>query len=122
MALRVRKNRSPPAPAACPLLACTTIIGGAWTPSIIWHLSGGPRRFTELKRDIPPVTARVLTKRLRELEGEGVVERRVEPTSPPSVEYQLSALGRELLPAIQAIAEVGTRLQQREQETSKRKV
>ena len=114
MALRMRKNRSSPPPVACPLLSCTSIIGGAWTPSIIWYLSGGPRRFTELKKDIAPVTARVLTKRLRELEADGVVERRVEPTSPPSVEYELTALGRELLPAIQAIADVGARLQQRE--------
>jgi DNA-binding HxlR family transcriptional regulator len=113
MALRLRRNRSPSPPAACPLLECTAVIGGAWTPSIIWYLSGGPRRFTELKSDIPPITARVLTKRLRELEQHGVVERRVVPTSPPSVEYELTDLGLELLPAIQAIADVGTRLQRR---------
>lgn len=113
MALRLRRNRSPSPPAGCPLLECTAVIGGAWTPSIIWYLSGGPRRFSELKSDIPPITARVLTKRLRELEEHGVVERRVVPTSPPSVEYELTDLGRELLPAIQAIADVGTRLQRR---------
>lgn len=111
MALRMRKNKSQSPPQECPLLACAAVIGGAWTPSIIWYLSGGPRRFTELKSDIPPITARVLTKRLRELEGHGVVERRVEPTTPPSVEYELTDLGRELLPAIRAIADVGTRLQ-----------
>jgi len=113
MALRMRKNRSPSPPTECPLLECTAVIGGAWTPSIIWHLSGGPRRFTELKGDIPPITGRVLTKRLRELKDHGVVERRVLPTSPPSVEYELTELGHELLPAIRAIADVGTRLQQR---------
>lgn len=113
MALRMRKNRSPSPPPECPLLACTSLIGGTWTPSVIWYLSAGPRRFTELKGDIPPITARVLTKRLRELEKEGVVERRVVPTSPPSVEYELTGLGRELLPAIQAIVTVGTRLQSR---------
>ena len=111
MSLRMRKNRSPQPPQECPLLTCTSVIGGAWTPSIIWYLSGGPRRFTELKGDIPPITARVLTKRLRELEDQGVINRRVMPTSPPSVEYSLTDLGRELLPAIQAIVEVGTRLQ-----------
>jgi DNA-binding HxlR family transcriptional regulator len=113
MALRVRKNRSLPPPPHCPLLACTSIIGGAWTPSIIWYLSGGARRFSELKGDIPPITPRVLTKRLRELERQGVVDRHVVPTSPPSVEYVLTALGHELLPAIQAIVDVGTRLQRR---------
>jgi DNA-binding HxlR family transcriptional regulator len=118
MALRMRKNKSPSPPADCPLLACTAIIGGPWTPSIIWYLSAGARRFTELKSDIPPITARVLTKRLRELERQGVVERRVMPTSPPSVEYELTALGHELLPAIQSIIDVGTKLQQRNTEHS----
>jgi DNA-binding HxlR family transcriptional regulator len=113
MALRMRKNKSPSPPADCPLLTCTAIIGGPWTPSLIWYLSAGARRFTELKSDIPPITARVLTKRLRELEKQGVVERRVMPTSPPSVEYELTALGRELLPAIQSIVDVGTKLQRR---------
>lgn len=111
MSLRMRKNRSPQPPQDCPLLACTSVIGGAWTPSIIWYLSGGPRRFSELKTDIPPITARVLTRRLRDLEEQGVVNRRVMPTSPPSVEYSLTELGRELLPAIEAIVDVGTRLQ-----------
>ncbi|MBB5515558.1 DNA-binding HxlR family transcriptional regulator [Rubricella aquisinus] len=111
MSLRKRKNHSPKPPQDCPLLTCTSVIGGAWTPSIIWYLSGGPRRFTELKGDIPPITARVLTKRLRELEEQGIVDRHVMPTSPPSVEYTLTDLGRELLPAIQAIVDVGTRLQ-----------
>lgn len=113
MALRMRKNKSPTPPEDCPLLACTTLIGGAWAPNIIWHLSAGPRRFTELKSDIPPITARVLTKRLRELEDQGVLARRVMPTSPPSVEYVLTDLGRELLPAIQAIVDVGIKLQRR---------
>ncbi|MBM3651117.1 MAG: helix-turn-helix transcriptional regulator [Alphaproteobacteria bacterium] len=110
MALRRRRNRSPAPPPSCPLLACTSLIGGAWAPNVIWYLSGGPRRFTELKADIPPITPRVLSKRLRELEKAGVIDRRVLPTSPPSVDYELTALGRELLPAIQAIVDVGTRL------------
>lgn len=112
MPLRVRKNRSPSLPATCPLTECMALLGGAWTPNVIWYLSGGPRRFSELKGDIPPITARVLTKRLRELERHGVVVRRVVPTSPPSVEYALTELGSELLPAIQAIVRVGERLKQ----------
>lgn len=114
MALRMRKNRAPSPPPECPLLTCTSIIGGAWTPSIIWYLSAGPRRFTELKGDIPPITPRVLTKRLRELEEQRVISRRVVPSSPPSVEYELTALGHELLPAIRAIVDVGVRLQELE--------
>jgi DNA-binding HxlR family transcriptional regulator len=86
------------------------LLSGAWAPNVIWYLSAHPRRFGELRIDIPPISARVLSARLRELENKGVVARRVMPTSPPSVEYELTELGRELLPAIQAIISVGTKL------------
>ena len=110
MALPMRKNRSAAPPNECPMTQCMSVLGGAWTPNVIWCLSGGPRRFTELRADIPAISAKVLTGRLRSLEDKGVVTRRVMPTSPPSVEYALTALGRELVPAIAAIAEVGHKL------------
>jgi DNA-binding HxlR family transcriptional regulator len=90
-----------------------TLLSGAWAPNVIWYLSAHPRRFGELRVDIPKISARVLSARLRELEEKGVVARRVMPTSPPSVEYELTELGRELLPAIQAIIAVGTKLVRR---------
>ncbi|WP_248304867.1 helix-turn-helix domain-containing protein [Devosia sp. FKR38] len=89
-----------------------SVIGAAWTPNVIWYLRGGPRRFSELRLDIPPISAKVLTQRLRELEEKGVVSRNVLPTSPPSVEYQLTTLGAELVPAIAAIVAVGEKLKQ----------
>ena len=109
MALKMRKNISPPAP-HCPIRACMSFLGGAWTPNIIWYLIGGPRRFSELRADIPTVSAKVLSARLKSLESNGIVDRTVQPTSPPSVEYELTDLGRELIPAIKAIASVGNRL------------
>ena len=112
MSLKVRKNRSPRPPAGCPVSACMEVIGGAWTANIIWYLAGGPRRFSELRVDIPGVSAKMLTARLRELEGRGVVARRVMPTSPPSVEYSLTQLGHELVPAINAIVEVGYKIKE----------
>lgn len=114
MALKMRKNSAPPPPESCPLLECMSIIGGAWTPNIIWYLRGGPRRFSELRADMPQITPKILTARLRELEASGVVDRTVMPTSPPSVEYSLNDLGRRLVPAIEAIAAVGEELKQRE--------
>lgn len=89
------------------------LIGGAWTPNVVWYLHGGPRRFGELRVDIPAISPKMLSTRLKELERNGVVDRRVMATSPPSVEYSLTDLGRELLPAIVAIAEVGMKLAQR---------
>ncbi|MBI3451401.1 MAG: helix-turn-helix transcriptional regulator [Rhodospirillales bacterium] len=115
MPLRIRKNRVPPPPLICPLTECMALLGGAWTPNVIWYLSGGPRRFGELRADIPRISAKVLSARLRELERKGVINRWVVPTSPPSVEYALSDLGRELLPAINAIIEVGIKLKKRAQ-------
>jgi DNA-binding HxlR family transcriptional regulator len=108
MGLPLRKNRA--APPLCPLTECMNLLRGAWAPNVIWMLSAGPRRFGELRHDIPRVSARVLSARLRELEAKGVISRRVLGTSPPSVEYQLTTLGKELVPAIQAIVAVGHKL------------
>ncbi|HKC43552.1 MAG TPA: helix-turn-helix domain-containing protein [Burkholderiales bacterium] len=110
MALKLRKsNVAQPAP-ECPLTACMTLLGGAWTPNVIWYLRGGPRRFGELRRDIPRISAKVLAARLKILDEKGVVHREVMPTSPPSVEYRLTELGADLLPVIDAIVKVGQRL------------
>ncbi|MEX1994211.1 MAG: helix-turn-helix domain-containing protein [Steroidobacteraceae bacterium] len=112
MALKLRKSKAPPPPPGCPMAACMAVLGGAWTPSVIWKLSGGPRRFGELQRDIPGISPKMLTARLRELSDKGVVIRKVLPSSPPSVEYSLSDLGQELLPVIDSIVRVGTRLRE----------
>ena len=110
MALRMRKSKAPPPPKGCPMRACMALLGGAWTTNLVWQLSGGPRRFGELMRDIPGISPKMLTARLRELEEKGAVTRQVVPGSPPSVEYSLSELGRELVPVIDSIVRVGTRL------------
>jgi DNA-binding HxlR family transcriptional regulator len=89
------------------------LLRGAWAANVIWYLGTSPRRFGELRRDIPRISARVLSARLRELEALGVLDRHLVATSPPSAEYQLTELGRELLPAIQAIVHVGERLKRR---------
>jgi DNA-binding HxlR family transcriptional regulator len=113
MPLKRRRNLSPAPPAECPLAICLSWLGGAWTPNVIWYLRGGPRRFSELKADLPGISAKVLTTRLRELERLGVVTRAVMPTSPPSVEYRLTELGDRLVPALEAIVMVGNDLRTR---------
>ena len=109
MGLPVRKNKVMPPP-ACPLSEVLGLLRGAWAPNVVWLLSGEPRRFGELRHDIPRISARVLSARLRELESRGLVKRTVLDTSPPSAEYALTPLGRELLPAIEALVGVGTKL------------
>lgn len=113
MSLKVRKSKVPPPLQGCPLGECMSLLGGAWTPNIVWYLSAGPRRFGELRTDVPAISAKVLTARLRDLERKGVVTRRVMQTSPPSVEYALTDLGAELKPVISAILEVGHKLKMR---------
>lgn len=120
MALKIRKNLSPAPPNECPLSKCMEVLKGAWTPNIVWNLIGGPRRFSELRVDIPKVSAKVLTARLRVLESKGVVVREVKPTSPPSVEYSLTDLGRQLVPAIEAMAVVGQKLKERSRHAERR--
>ncbi|SMP25167.1 winged helix-turn-helix transcriptional regulator [Roseibium denhamense] len=110
MSLKMRKNRSPKPPEPCLLTECMQVIAGAWAPNVIWCLRAGPRRFNELKADIPPVSAKILSARLSELERRGVLTRTAKPTSPPSVEYELTDLGCELIPALEAIVEVGHKL------------
>jgi DNA-binding HxlR family transcriptional regulator len=106
----IPRRRTKVAPPECPLTACLKIVGGAWTPNVVWYLKEQPRRFTELKSDLAGVSAKTLTQRLRRLERDGVVYRKVIPSSPPTVEYGLSALGRKLVPAVEAIASVGLEL------------
>ena len=108
--VRYRPSRVEPPPERCPLTECMALLGGAWTPNIVWYLRAGPRRFNELRGDVAGVSAKVLSQRLRRLQADGIVERHVMPTSPPTVEYELTELGRELLPAVDAIVDVGHRL------------
>ncbi len=104
MVLKVRtKVKALP---GCPRSKYTALLGGVWTPELLWSLSDGPRRFSESRRDIPAISAKILTARLRDLEKRGVLGRNMMPISPPTVEYELTTLGRELLPVIRSIVEV----------------
>lgn len=110
MGLPLRKSTVGALMPACPLSETLALLRGAWAPNVIWCLSAEPRRFGELRHDMPRISARVLSARLRELETRGLVARRALDTSPPSAEYALTPLGRELLPAIDALADVGRTL------------
>jgi DNA-binding HxlR family transcriptional regulator len=94
--------------ARCPAVHALGVIGGSWKVPIVWHLAKGPRRFSDLRRDLGDVTAKVLTQQLRELEADGVVSRKVYAQVPPKVEYALTARGRSLMPVVQAMCEWGS--------------
>lgn len=113
MPIKRRKSKVSSPPASCPLTECMRLLGGAWTPNVIWYLRAEPRRFSELMADIPGVSPKVFSARLKKLETDGILVRRVVPTTPPTVEYSLTELGQELIPAIEAIVQVGHKLKQR---------
>jgi len=115
--IRYRPSRVQPPPEECPLTECLALLGGAWSPNVVWYLREGPRRFNELRGDLYGISGKTLSARLKKLEADGVVTRTVRPTSPPTVEYALTELGAELLPAVDAIVEVGHRLKQRRSAT-----
>ncbi|WP_210415525.1 helix-turn-helix domain-containing protein [Bdellovibrio sp. NC01] len=87
-------------------------ISGTWTANILWVLYHNPRRFSELRTDMPKVSAKVLSARLKRMEKSGLINRTQLKTSPPSVEYSLTELGRELKPVIAAVIKVGEKLRQ----------
>src|SRR5918994_4430218 len=105
--VKFRPSRVDEPPDKCPLTECMSFLGGAWTPNVIWYLREGPRRFNELRGDVAGVSAKVLSQRLQRLQADGIVERRVMPTAPPTVEYKITDPGREGLPAGDALVAGG---------------
>ena len=81
---------------ACPIEELMDILGGRWKVFILWELIQKPRRSTELRKSIPPITQKVFVEQLRDLEDCGLVKRTVFPTVPPRVEYEATALGQSL--------------------------
>jgi len=81
-------------------------IGGKWKMAIIWRLSLRTAwRYSELKRDMDPISHKMLSKQLKELEADGFIHRELYPVVPPKVEYSLTDLGRKALPAIKGLCE-----------------
>ncbi|UUC47365.1 helix-turn-helix transcriptional regulator [Flavobacterium cerinum] len=80
-------------------------IGGYWKPIILYHLSKGDKRYSELKRAIPAITEKVLIQHLKQLENDNLLIREAKPVVPPFVTYRLSNAGVGLLPVIEAMAQ-----------------
>jgi DNA-binding HxlR family transcriptional regulator len=83
--------------------AAMELLGKKWTGLIIRVLLGGPRRFKEIKEQIPEMSDRVLSERMKELEDAGILKRHVYPETPVRIEYDLTPKGKNLEPVILAI-------------------
>jgi DNA-binding HxlR family transcriptional regulator len=91
----------------CPAEHTLALIGGRWKVLILYHLDPGLRRFSELRRLMTPVTPKMLTQQLRELERDGLVRRKIYAQVPPKVEYSLTPAGKSLKPVIAAMCHWG---------------
>jgi DNA-binding HxlR family transcriptional regulator len=78
-------------------------IGDKWSTRVLLKIAASPIRFNELRRSIAPISTRVLAATLRDLEEVGFVQRKAIPTSPPSVEYSLTELGRSFLAIVHSV-------------------
>ncbi|HSR18764.1 MAG TPA: winged helix-turn-helix transcriptional regulator [Ignavibacteriaceae bacterium] len=83
------------------------VIGGKWKMPILWLLKDDPKRYGELKKLLPGVTHKMLTQQLRELESDEIISRKVYPEVPPKVEYNLTLLGKSVIPVIDLLREWG---------------
>ncbi len=87
----------------CPVEAGLDLIGGKWKSIILFRVMEETRRFNELRKLVPSMTQRMLTNQLRELEHDGLINRKVYAQVPPKVEYSITEFGRTLEPVLIAL-------------------
>jgi DNA-binding HxlR family transcriptional regulator len=85
-------------------------IGGTWKMPILWRLRDKTLRYSDLKKDLPHITHKMLSSVLRSLENEGFVTRKVYAVVPPKVEYTITSRGLKAIPVIEIIRKYGTEL------------
>jgi DNA-binding HxlR family transcriptional regulator len=87
----------------CPVTNALTILGGKWKINIIYQLSQKTIRFGELRRSLGSVTQQMLSKQLKEMEKDKLINRKVHDVIPPKVEYSLTDLGRSSIPILNSL-------------------
>ena len=90
--------------AQCPVTYTLDRIGGRWKPLILWNLTKGEKRYSELKKSIPAITEKMLIQHLKQLEEDNLVQRKVRAIMPPHVEYCLTRSGKDLMPVLDSMA------------------
>lgn len=100
------------APPQCPVTFTSRVVGGRWKAKIVWALlQHESLRFSDVRRACPPISDRILSKELNELEDWGLILRRESSAVPLKVDYSLTALGQTLRPLMAAMAEWGEKTQ-----------
>ncbi|SIT23799.1 transcriptional regulator, HxlR family [Filimonas lacunae] len=93
----------------CPVTFTLFKMGGRWKPLVFYQLTGGIKRYGELKRAIPAISEKMLFQTLKELEADGIIIRTVIENKPQHVEYSLSVSGNDLRPVFIAMVEWATK-------------
>jgi DNA-binding HxlR family transcriptional regulator len=83
------------------------LIGGTWKVPVLWRLKNKAQRYTELQKDIPHISQKMLTKALKELEAGGLITKTVFAEVPPRVIYELTEKGKEFIPIIENLRKLG---------------
>lgn len=91
----------------CPMILFHKLVSGKWKILILWYLSSGSLRFSEIKRKLPDVTQKMLTNQLRSLEDDNLVHREIYPVIPPKVEYSLTDMGEKMIPLLEQMYNFG---------------
>lgn len=89
-------------------------IGGTWKAPVLWRLKNKTFRYTELEKDIPHISQKMLTKTLKELEADGIIDKKTFAKVPPHTEYSLTAKGKKLILLIESIRNTGLQLMKEE--------
>lgn len=100
----------------CPVEYTASMIANKWKILILRDLLTGTKRYNELTRSVVGISAKVLTENLRELESDGIIERKVYPEVPPKVEYFLTDKGNDLRPIIELMKEYGLKYKDKKDE------
>ena len=89
----------------CPVRQVIEIVGDKWTLPVLYVLRQGTKRYSELQREIPGISKKMLTQTLRSLESDNIVKRKVYPVVPPKTEYKLTAFGTKLIEPLEVLAD-----------------
>ena len=89
-------------------------IGGTWKAPVLWRLKSKTLRYTELQKAIPHISQKMLTKTVKELEADGIIDKKIFAKVPPHTEYSLTAKGKKIILLIESIRNAGIELMKEE--------
>ena len=100
-----KKQKEPLLNKNCPVRQVINIVGDKWTLPVLYVLNQGTKRYSEIQREIPGISKKMLTQTLRKLESDSIVDRTVYPVVPPKTEYSLTAFGNKLIEPLCVLAD-----------------